>query len=130
MPLILCVTRRPMLAIILFAFGCAADGASNRASDSSAGAGLDSLNARLVDAYKRRDPPAYGPLYTDSAVFEWPAINNVRGPTALGAMARDIWTGERDVELRLKISARRFATDHATEFGAFEQSWTDSAGVR
>ena len=45
-------------------------------------------------------------------------------------MARDNWAAERDVELRLHVAARRFAADHATEFGAFEQSWRDTAGVR
>ena len=96
----------------------------------AANAGIDTLNARLVQAYRRRDPAAYGALYSDSAVFEWPAFNSVRGPAALAAMARDNWTGQRDVELRLRVSARRLAPNHATEFGAFEQAWTDSAGVR
>jgi hypothetical protein len=63
-------------------------------------------------------------------VFEWPAFNAVRGSAALAAMARDNWTGQRDVELRLRVADRRLAPGHATEFGAFEQSWTDSAGVR
>jgi len=34
------------------------------------------------------------------------------------------------MDLRLTVSARRVAPDHATEFGAFEQSWRDSRGVR
>ena len=110
--------------------GCAGNSTSTRASDSTAGVAIDALNGRLIDAYKQRDPRGYAALYSDSAVFEWPAINNVRGPTALAAMARDIWAAERDVDLRLKVSTRRFAADHVTEFGAFEQSWTDSAGVR
>jgi len=123
---------RTVLGILasVFMAGCSRDPSRAGSSASEASAGIDALNARLVDAYKRRDPQAYAALYTDSAVFEWPAINNVRGPTALGAMAQDIWAGERDVELRLKISSRRVAADHATEFGAFEQWWTDSAGVR
>jgi len=95
-----------------------------------AAAGIDSLNARVVDAYRRHDPRAYGALYTDSAVFEWPAFNTVRGPAALAAMAHDNWTSLRDMDLVLDVSSRRFAADHATEFGAFEQSWTDSAGTR
>ena len=95
-----------------------------------ASAGIDSLNARLIDAYRHRDPAAYGALYTDSAVFEWPAFNTVRGPAALAAMARENWAGERNVELKLDVAHRRLAEDHATEFGAFQQSWTDSAGVR
>jgi ketosteroid isomerase-like protein len=88
------------------------------------------LNARLVSAYQHRDPQAYAALYTDTAVFEWPAFNVVRGPAALGAMARDNWSSERDVALRLTVSTRRLAPDHATEFGAFQQSWTDSSGTR
>jgi ketosteroid isomerase-like protein len=98
-------------------------------SANAANAGIDALNARLVDAYRRRDPQAYASLYTDTAVFEWPAFNTVRGHTALAAMARDNWAAERGVELRLKVAARRLAADHATEFGAFEQSWRDSADV-
>ena len=95
-----------------------------------ANTGIDSLNARLVSAYRARDPQAYAALFTDSAVFEWPAFNTVRGPAALAAMARDNWAAERDVDLRLTVASRRVGADHATEFGAFEQSWTDSAGVR
>jgi len=63
-------------------------------------------------------------------VFEWPAFNTVRGPAALGAMARSNWASLRDMDLRLIVSTRRVAPDHATEFGAFEQSWRDSSGVR
>jgi ketosteroid isomerase-like protein len=96
----------------------------------AANAGIDALNARLVESYRGRDPAAYGALYTDAAVFEWPAFNTVRGPAALAAMARENWAGQRDVELRLHVTARRLAPDHATEFGAFEQSWSDSVGVR
>lgn len=96
----------------------------------SANAGIDSLNARLVSAYHHRDPRAYGALFTDSAVFEWPAFESVRGPAALSRMARTNWAGERDVDLRVIPSARRLAPENATEFGAFEQSWTDSSGVR
>ena len=110
--------------------GCAPAGPAAEASAGAANAGIDALNARLVDAYRRRDPDAYAALYTDTAVFEWPAFNTVRGPAALAAMARDNWAAERDVELRLRVAARRLAADHATEFGAFEQSWRDSAGVR
>src|SRR5919201_3425230 len=113
------------------ASGCAPAGPTpGAASASVANAGIDALNARLVDAYRRRDPDAYAALYTDTAVFEWPAFNTVRGTAALAAIARDNWAAERDVELRLRVAARRLAADHATEFGAFEQSWRDSAGVR
>jgi len=95
-----------------------------------ASAGIDSLNARLVDAYRRRDPRAYAALYTDTAAFEWPAFNTVRGPAQLAAMARSNWASLRDMDLRLTVSTRRVAPDHATEFGAFQQSWRDSSGVR
>src|ERR1041384_2360631 len=93
-------------------------------------AGIDSLNARLVQAYRSHDPRAYAALYTDSAVFEWPAFNTVRGPAELAAMARNNWASLSDMDLRLTVSARRVAPDHATEFGAFAQSWRDSRGVR
>jgi ketosteroid isomerase-like protein len=104
--------------------------ASTPAPTTDANAGIDSLNARLVSAYRARDPQAYAALFTDSAAFEWPAFNTVRGPAALAAMARDNWSAERDVDLRLTVASRRVATNHATEFGAFEQTWSDSAGVR
>jgi ketosteroid isomerase-like protein len=99
-------------------------------SAGQASAGIDSLNARLVRAYRDHDPRAYAALYTDTAVFEWPAFNTVRGPDALAAMARSNWASLRDMDLRLTVSTRRVAPDHATEFGAFEQSWRDSSGVR
>jgi ketosteroid isomerase-like protein len=101
-----------------------------RQSDNEAHAGIDSLNARTVQAYRTRDPQAYGALYTDSAVFEWPAFNTVHGRAQMEAMARTNWAALDDMDLRLTVSARRLALDHATEFGAFEQSWRDSAGVR
>ncbi len=95
-----------------------------------AGAGIDSLNARIVQAYRKHDPQMYGTLYTDSAVFEWPAFNSVRGRAGMEAMARSNWTSLKDMDLKLTVSARRVAPDHATEFGAFEQSWSDSTGAR
>ena len=101
-----------------------------RPSASEANAGIDSLNARLIRAYQTHDPRAYAALYTDTAVFEWPAFNTVRGPAELAAMARDNWAALRDMDLRLTVSTRRFAADQATEFGAFQQSWRDSGGVR
>ena len=94
------------------------------------GAGIDSLNARLVRAYRAHDPQAYAALFTDTAVFEWPAFNTVRGSAELAAMARSNWASLHDMDLRLTVSARRLAPDHATEFGAFEQSWRDSSGGR
>jgi ketosteroid isomerase-like protein len=101
-----------------------------RESASDASAGIDSLNARIVQAYRAHDPQAYGALYTDSAVFEWPAFNTVRGRAGMEAMARSNWATLDDMDLRLSVSARRVAPDHATEFGAFEQSWRDSSGGR
>ena len=101
-----------------------------RPSAGEATAGIDSLNVRLVQAYRTHDPRAYAALYTDTAVFEWPAFNTVRGPAELAAMARSNWASLKDMDLRLTVSTRRVAPDHATEFGAFEQSWRDSSGGR
>jgi ketosteroid isomerase-like protein len=119
--------RSIALSLYLVAAGCAKE--VGPAAD-DVNAGIDSLNARLVSAYRTRDPRAYGALYTDSAVFEWPAFNSPRGPAQLAEMARSNWAAERDVDLRLDVASRRLASDHATEFGAFQQSWTDSSGVR
>lgn len=105
----------------------------SRAPDPAAGdaaAGIDSLNARLVQAFRNRDPQTYGTLFTDSAVFEWPAFNSVRGRAGIEAMARSNWASLNDMDLQLLVASRRVATDHATEFGAFEQSWRDSKGMR
>ena len=93
-----------------------------------AAAGIDSLNARVVDAYRRHDPRAYGALYTDSAVFEWPAFETVRGRAGLEAMARSNWTSLTDMDLKLEVAHRRVAPDHVTEFGAFQQAYTDTSG--
>jgi ketosteroid isomerase-like protein len=95
-----------------------------------ASVGIDSLNARLIHAYRSHDARAYAALYTDTAVFEWPAFNTVRGHAGLAAMARSNWASLRDMDLALTVSARRVAPDHATEFGAFQQSWRDSSGAR
>ncbi len=103
---------------------------SVRSSAGEATAGIDSLNAALVRAYRSHDPQAYAALYTDTAVFEWPAFNTVRGPAQLAAMARSNWASLQDMDLRLTVSARRVAPGQATEFGAFEQSWRDASGVR
>ena len=73
---------------------------------------------------------AYAALYTDTAVFEWPAFNTVRGPAELAAMARSNWASLNDMDLRLTVATRRVAPDHATEFGAFQQSWRDTRGAR
>ena len=96
----------------------------------AAEAGIDSLNAATSRAYRTADPQAYAALYTDSATFEWPAFNTVRGRAALAAMARDNWAQLRDMDLRLHVASRHVGSDGATEFGAFEQDYTDSAGKR
>ena len=92
--------------------------------------GIDSLNARIVQAYRQHDASAYGRLYTDTAVFEWPAFNTVRGRPELEAMARSNWMSLEDMDLKLTVASRSVASDHATEFGAFQQSWSDSTGGR
>ena len=109
---------------------CVACSEGSRQPAGDARAGIDSLNARLVQAYRTRDPRAYGALYTDSAVFEWPAFNTVRGRAGMEAMAGSNWGALNDMNLELTVSSRRIASDHATEFGAFEQSWRDSSGGR
>src|SRR5437879_13808759 len=86
-----------------------------RPSAADATAGIDSLNAALVRAYRTHDPQAYAALYTDTAVFEWPAFNTVRGPAQLAAMARSNWASLKDMDLRLTVSARRVAPDAPTE---------------
>ena len=114
-------------AVLALGIACAP---ARRETATEAHAGIDSLNARLVQAYRSRDPQAYGALYTDSAIFEWPAFNTVRGRAGMEAMARSNWAALGDMDLRLTVSARRGGSDHATEFGAFEQSFRDSSGVR
>src|SRR5207248_1703997 len=59
-----------------------------------------------------------------------PAVERFVQLTGLAAMARENWASLKDMDLRLTVSSRRVAPDHATEFGAFEQSWRDSSGVR
>lgn len=122
-------TSNRAVFILLFIFGAACSQAPPRSATDD-GAGIDSLNARLVEAYRSHDPQKYGALYTDSAVFEWPAFNTVRGRAGMEAMARGNWTSLKDMDLKLTVSSRRVAPEHATEFGAFEQSWSDSSGVR
>ena len=117
-----------VLLLCVAVLGCAR--VSQLPSPAEASAGIDALNTRLIDAYRKHDPKAYAALYTDSAVFEWPAFNTVRGPAALGAMAEGNWASLSDMDLRLTVANRRIASDHATEFGAFEQSYRDSSGVR
>lgn len=115
------------LASVAFVVACAQ--AASESND-GANAGIDSLNARLVESYRTRDPGRYRELYTDSAVFEWPAFKTVRGPAGMEQMARQNWAALQDMDLALTVASRRYASNHATEFGAFEQSWRDSAGVR
>src|SRR4029079_19095203 len=93
---------------------CAPGGLATRTNADVTNTGIDSLNARLVDAYRRRDPAAYAALFTDTALFEWPAFNTVRGPAALAAMARDNWAAEREGDLRLNVASRRNGGEHAT----------------
>lgn len=119
--------RTAIVSIILLASACSSP---NRPTDDVAAAAIDSLNTRLVQAYRNHDARAYAALFTDTAVFEWPAFNTVRGPAALEAMARTNWAPLREMDLRLSVATRRFAADHATEVGAFEQSWSNSNGVR
>lgn len=118
------------IIVVLLGIACLACAQPSRRSAGEATAGIDSLNARIVQAYRSHDPQAYAALYTDTAVFEWPAFNTVRGPTALAAMARENWASLKDMDLRLTVATRQVAPDHATEFGAFEQSWRASGGVR
>ena len=114
------------LAILLVAIACT----SAKTSGADAGAGVDSLNARISKAYRDHDPVAYGRLFTDSAVFEWPAFTTVHGRAGLEAMARTNWAALRDMDLTLDVAHRRIAPDHVTEFGAFQQAFADSAGAR
>jgi hypothetical protein len=89
---------------------------------------VDSLNARIAKAYRDHDPVAYGRQFTDSAVFEWPAFETVRGRVGLEAMARANWASLSAMDLKLDVAHRRIAADHVTEFGAFQQAYTDSGG--
>ena len=73
---------------------CALAAACSATSDTSAreaDSGIDSLNARLVQSYRDRNPQRYAELFTDSAVFEWPAFNTVRGRAGLKAMVEPNW---------------------------------------
>ncbi len=90
-------TRRASarVAVVLLCILGLACRPSVRSSAGEATAGIDSLNAALVRAYRTHDPQAYAALYTDTAVFEWPAFNTVRGPAQLAAMARSSWASLR-----------------------------------
>jgi ketosteroid isomerase-like protein len=95
-----------------------------------ANAAIDSLNARIGEAYRKHDPKLYATLWTDSAVFEWPAFNTVRGPAAMAEMARNNWATLRDMDLRLDVASRHITGSSATEFGAFQQAYMDTTGAR
>ncbi|MEX2110133.1 MAG: nuclear transport factor 2 family protein [Gemmatimonadaceae bacterium] len=116
-----------VIASLLVGLGCSQQ--PDQASDREASAGIDSLNNRISQAYRDRNPQNYAALYTDTAVFEWPAFNTVRGRAGLEAMARMSWASLNDMGLELTVSSRRITPNHATEFGAFRQSWRDSKGV-
>ena len=129
------ITRRAIRAlaalVLLAQSACSSEQRASATHDTaaaSADAGVDSLNARLSQAYRDRDPVAYGRLFTDSAVFEWPAFNTVRGRAGLEAMARTNWASLRDMDLKLDVAHRRVAPGHVTEFGAFQQAYRDSSG--
>ena len=121
---------RLTLAAVLAALLVGCSTTPQRAASDDAAAGIDSLNARLSHAYRARDPEIYATLFTDSAVFEWPAFNTVRGRSALEAMARANWAAISDMDLRLDVATRRFAENHATEFGSFQQAYRDTTGTR
>jgi ketosteroid isomerase-like protein len=123
-------TRLALTALTLCAALACATEQRTASGTTSVDAGVDSLNARLAKAYRDHDPAAYGALFTDSAVFEWPAFNTVRGRAGLEAMARTNWAALRDMDLRLDVAHRRAAPDHVTEFGAFRQEFADSTGAR
>src|SRR2546425_5835598 len=118
-------TKRPATTITTVVFLCVLGLAcrpSVRPSAGEATAGIDSLNAALVRAYRTHDPQAYAALYTDTAVFEWPAFNTVRGPAQLAAMARSSWASLKDMDLRLTVSAPRGAPGPPPDLGGVEQS--------
>ena len=118
------------LAVMAFGILGASCSQERHAPSEAETAGIDSLNARVAQAYRHHDPDAYAALYTDSAVFEWPAFNTVKGRVALSAMAKGNWSSLGDMDLRLTVARRQVTPLHATEFGAFEQSWRDSTGGR
>ena len=124
---------RRVLALAALTVGIAcADRAPARSAvvDPQAGAHIDSLNAKLSAVYRSRDARGYSHLFTDSAVFEWPAIPSVRGRAALEVLARDGWKPLNELALEISPSTRRIGVDNATEFGAFQESWLDSTGAQ
>jgi ketosteroid isomerase-like protein len=121
---------RLKLGIVLLSLAAAGCARATRESAVDANVGIDSLNARIAGAYRAHDPKLYATLWTDSAVFEWPAFNSVRGPAGMSEMARNNWARLRDMDLRLDVASRRVSGPTATEFGAFQQAYTDSSGAR
>jgi uncharacterized protein (TIGR02246 family) len=119
--------RAPHIALVLLGVACARE---TPGTTSAHNAGIDSLNARIAQAYRTRDPQLYSQQFTDSAVFEWPAFNTVRGRAGLEGMVRANWAALTEQALTLNVASRRFADDHATEFGAFEQTFRDTSGAR
>ena len=124
------MTAARVAIIISLCAGLSACAQSPEPPASDANAGIDSLNAHIIQAYRTRDPQAYAALYTDTAAFEWPAFNTVRGPAGMADMVRGNWATLNDMDLALTVASRRVASDHATEFGAFKQSFRDSTGAR
>ena len=123
------IRRYGAIALVL-GIALAAPAASAQSRNLRAERGIDLLNAHITLAYREHDHAKYGALFTDSAIFEWPAIPSVRGRAALTAMARENWASLRNMDLRLVVASRLVAGNRATEFGAFEQSWDDDKGAR
>src|SRR3989442_3517126 len=108
--------KRPVTPITAVVFLCIAGFACRPSVESSAGeaaAGIDSLNARLVHAYRSHDPRAYAALYTDTAVFGLPAVHTGRGPPPPAAVAPSHQAGPCGPERPPDRSARRLAAGHA-----------------
>ena len=108
----------------------AASNTSDSTSTAAANAGLDTLNAHVAHAYATYDSRAYGALYTDNGQFEWSATPTVRGHDGLEKMAAELWPPLKELGLVLNVASRQISQDHATEFGAFQESWRDSTGGR
>src|SRR5256885_14697162 len=102
-------TRRASarVAVVLLCILGLACRPSVRSSAGEATAGIDSLNAALVRAYRTHDPQAYAALYTDTAVLGWPAFNTVRGPAPPAGMAWRSWSSLKGMGLRLTASRPR-----------------------
>jgi ketosteroid isomerase-like protein len=128
--------RPAVLSLLVLGAACAKEGKesdenrSGQRSAAEANAGIDSMNAKLVEVHRVRDPKAYALLYTDSGMFEFPAFNTVRGRAGLEAMARDNWKTLNGLKLDITVASRYVAPDHATEFGAFRETWRDSSGAQ